>query len=184
MNRSRPSSVTLQDLELRLGSSMFKGGMLASNFNRGYPEIILIEDDDDDDMQIYTSGPPDQSFRPSQYSSHWESVIGEEDLELHLGVRSSGNSNSNRRDAKIQDPNVHKSTKASSSPRPYGNDEVKLRCSICMDTMKEETSTTCGHIFCNTCITNAIHVHRRCPTCRFSLSPSSIHRIYLPGASS
>lgn len=62
MNRSRPSSVTLQDLELRLGSSVFKGGMLASNFNRGCPEIILIEDDDndDDDMQIYTSGPPDQ----------------------------------------------------------------------------------------------------------------------------
>ncbi|XP_042384893.1 probable E3 ubiquitin-protein ligase bre1 isoform X1 [Zingiber officinale] len=186
MNRSRPSSVTLQDLELRLGSSVFKGGMLASNFNRGCPEIILIEDDDndDDDMQIYTSGPPDQSFRASQYSSHWESVIDEEDLELHLGIRTSRNLNSNRQDAKIQDPNAQKSRKASSSHHPYGYDEVKLRCSICMDTMKEETSTTCGHIFCNSCITNAIQVHHRCPTCRFSLSLNSIHRIYLPGASS
>ncbi|XP_042396579.1 uncharacterized protein LOC121986694 [Zingiber officinale] len=151
----------------------------------GCPEIILIEDDDDDDgIEIYPSELRDQLFRSPLYSSHWESLIGGEDLELRLGIGAYGDLNSNRWDTKVENPNAQKSRKALSSQYPFGNEEVKLRCSICMDTMKEETSTTCGHIFCNSCITNAIHVQRKCPTCRLSLSMSNIHRIYLPGASS
>lgn len=62
--------------------------------------------------------------------------------------------------------------------------EVKLKCVICMEAMKEETSTMCGHIFCRVCITNAIRAQKKCPTCREKLTISSIHRIYLPGATS
>ncbi|XP_042388590.1 uncharacterized protein LOC121980564 isoform X2 [Zingiber officinale] len=124
MNRS--SRVALQDLELRLGPSIFKG----VNFIRGCPEIILIEDDDDDDgIEIYPSELRDQLFRSPLYSSHWESLIGGEDLELRLGIGAYGDLNSNRWDTKVENPNAQKSRKASSSQYPFGNEERK--CPTC-----------------------------------------------------
>lgn len=59
--------------------------------------------------------------------------------------------------------------------------EVNLTCAICMDSMKEETSTICGHIFCRSCIASAIQIQKKCPTCRRKLSMTNIHRIFLPG---
>ncbi|KAL3681751.1 hypothetical protein R1sor_024707 [Riccia sorocarpa] len=57
--------------------------------------------------------------------------------------------------------------------------EVKLTCPVCLDEMKDETSTICGHIFCWGCIQGAIAAQRKCPTCRKRLTPRSAHRIYL-----
>ncbi|XP_024403520.1 uncharacterized protein [Physcomitrium patens] len=58
-------------------------------------------------------------------------------------------------------------------------EEHKLKCPICMDTMKEETSTMCGHIFCRVCIQGAIKSQKKCPTCRKRLKMKNIHRIYI-----
>ncbi|XP_024359581.1 uncharacterized protein [Physcomitrium patens] len=55
----------------------------------------------------------------------------------------------------------------------------KFKCAICMDTMKEETSTICGHIFCQSCIQGAINAQKRCPTCRRKLTMKNVHRIYI-----
>ncbi|KAI5070094.1 hypothetical protein GOP47_0014437 [Adiantum capillus-veneris] len=63
------------------------------------------------------------------------------------------------------------------SPEP--SKDVQLTCAICMDTMKEETSTVCGHIFCRPCILGAIKSQKKCPTCRRKLTNTNIHRIYL-----
>ncbi|KAL2620220.1 hypothetical protein R1flu_000425 [Riccia fluitans] len=57
--------------------------------------------------------------------------------------------------------------------------ELKLTCPICLDEMKEETSTICGHVFCRGCIQGAIAAQRKCPTCRKRLTSRSTHRIYL-----
>lgn len=57
--------------------------------------------------------------------------------------------------------------------------EMKLSCAICMDNMKEETTTICGHVFCKKCIVRAIEVHKQCPTCRKKLTMKNIHRIYI-----
>lgn len=193
MSRSRSSRETFQDLELRLGPAyLSKGGMLAANCLRGCPDFIMIEDDDDDDddVQIYAAASSGETFRFFPNSSPWAPAIREEDLELRLGVRASngysGNSNggANTLEDRFKGPNAWRSSKASSSHYMSDFTEVKLRCSICMDTMKEETSTTCGHIFCKACIINAIRVQKRCPTCREKLSISNIHRIYLPGVTS
>ncbi|XP_058102837.1 uncharacterized protein LOC131246593 isoform X4 [Magnolia sinica] len=78
----------------------------------------------------------------------------------------------------------NKKFEQSSGSHCFLSEEVKLRCTICMDTMKEETSTVCGHLFCNPCILSAIRVQKKCPTCRWKLTLNSIHRIYLPGATS
>ncbi|ONM56187.1 RING/U-box superfamily protein [Zea mays] len=50
--------------------------------------------------------------------------------------------------------------------------------------MEEPSTTTCGHIFCDTCIKQAIKVQKKCPTCRKGLKMNSVHRIFLPNASS
>lgn len=69
---------------------------------------------------------------------------------------------------------------ASSSNNPPGQvNELNLNCPICMDSMKEETSTVCGHLFCNSCILSAIQFQKKCPTCRRKLTDKNIHRIYL-----
>lgn len=72
---------------------------------------------------------------------------------------------------------------SSSNDLPVEAKEVKLTCAICMDSMKEETSTICGHIFCRKCITSAIQFQKKCPTCRRKLSMHNIHRIFLPNRS-
>ncbi|MCO5551275.1 hypothetical protein L7F22_004774 [Adiantum nelumboides] len=64
-------------------------------------------------------------------------------------------------------------------PPPEASRELKLTCAICMDTMEQETSTICGHIFCRKCIVEAIRKQKKCPTCRKRLVNSQIHRIYL-----
>uniref|UniRef100_A0A1D1Y5D4 Putative E3 ubiquitin-protein ligase bre1 n=1 Tax=Anthurium amnicola TaxID=1678845 RepID=A0A1D1Y5D4_9ARAE len=168
--------------------------MLANNFVRGYPTNFITIDDDDDDVQIYSPGPSRETIRFFPRSSSWVPVLTEEDLELRLGLgahfRHSGNS---ARGAKVPEDGCH-----DQQAWKYGKDcgqvsssywtpdvrEVKLRCAICMDTMKEETSTVCGHIFCKPCITDAVLFQKKCPACRAKLSIQNIHRIYLPGATS
>lgn len=53
-------------------------------------------------------------------------------------------------------------------------------CPICMDEMKEATSTKCGHVFCKSCIEKALAVQKKCPTCRMKCIAKSIFRIFLP----
>ncbi|NP_001148999.1 hypothetical protein Zm00014a_018826 [Zea mays] len=62
--------------------------------------------------------------------------------------------------------------------------EPSFTCPICWNKMEEPSTTTCGHIFCDTCIKQAIKVQKKCPTCRKGLKMNSVHRIFLPNASS
>jgi len=70
-----------------------------------------------------------------------------------------------------------------SNAPPVEVKQVKLTCAICMDSMKDETSTICGHIFCRSCIMSAIQFQKKCPTCRRKLSANNVHRIFLPDPS-
>ncbi|KAG9447284.1 hypothetical protein H6P81_013412 [Aristolochia fimbriata] len=190
MHRSRHNRKFIQDLELRLGPSFPpKGGnMLTSNFVRGFPDLITI-DDDDEDVQVFSPRSSSETLRFFPRVSSWVPVISDEDLELRLGLKAHN---------AIEVPDEHTSEdpftwacvkkkklgQASTSRCGVEVQEVKFRCSICMDTMKEETSTMCGHVFCKPCITSAIRVQKKCPTCREKLTLNNIHRIYLPGATS
>ena len=40
------------------------------------------------------------------------------------------------------------------------------KCTLCLEPMKDPSVTTCGHMFCWTCITNWIHERPECPLCR------------------
>ncbi|XP_066397506.1 uncharacterized protein [Miscanthus floridulus] len=62
--------------------------------------------------------------------------------------------------------------------------EPFFTCPICWNKMEEPSTTTCGHVFCDMCIKQAIKIQKKCPTCRKGLKMNSAHRIYLPKASS
>lgn len=56
---------------------------------------------------------------------------------------------------------------------------LNIKCPICLDTISEETTTTCGHLFCKPCIALAVQTKKCCPTCRRKLGKSGYHRVYL-----
>jgi len=45
-----------------------------------------------------------------------------------------------------------------------------LMCAICMEIMDACCSTSCGHSFCQRCITRAVDMKKECPLCRTNLS--------------
>lgn len=53
-----------------------------------------------------------------------------------------------------------------------------LKCSICLDTIDEMTSTICGHVYCGKCIRLAIRVTAKCPLCQRHLRPIDVHPLY------
>eukprot|EP00475_Leptophrys_vorax_P029275 TRINITY_DN4280_c0_g1_i1.p3 TRINITY_DN4280_c0_g1~~TRINITY_DN4280_c0_g1_i1.p3 ORF type:complete len:117 (+),score=2.52 TRINITY_DN4280_c0_g1_i1:1028-1378(+) len=70
-----------------------------------------------------------------------------------------------------------RSSKASDSAQQTGR--MQLQCSVCLDDMRNETVTVCGHIFCKGCIEKAVKASKKCPMCRKALRPSQVHPIYL-----
>ncbi|XP_076439734.1 uncharacterized protein LOC143279550 [Babylonia areolata] len=72
-----------------------------------------------------------------------------------------------------------------SSSAASGYATPKVTCPVCLETdvqirrNRQLYSTVCGHIFCSTCIVQAIETQRMCPTCRKRLSKRQIHKIYL-----
>eukprot|EP00899_Mesostigma_viride_P012116 jgi/Mesvir1/20905/Mv07979-RA.1 len=81
---------------------------------------------------------------------------------------------------------------AAASPRKHhdagggggggGGDSAKrleVQCSICLDVIKQMSSTRCGHVFCAPCIGEALSKSKTCPTCREKLKPKDVHRVYI-----
>lgn len=79
-----------------------------------------------------------------------------------------------------------------SSPMPVpepalpASTKSTLTCPVCMDTAQQfETggrklvTTVCGHVFCNSCIRNAIQRQHKCPTCRKKLSLKQYHELFV-----
>lgn len=42
------------------------------------------------------------------------------------------------------------------------------KCTLCLEPMKDPSSTTCGHVFCWTCVTDWLREQPMCPLCRQS----------------
>jgi len=55
---------------------------------------------------------------------------------------------------------------------------LNLKCSVCLDNLKDPTSTKCGHLFCEGCIMTSIHVQKQCPNCRTALTDKDIHPLF------
>lgn len=67
-----------------------------------------------------------------------------------------------------------------------GDEKISRDCDICKTSFKhlidrgvELHSTSCGHIFCKTCIDASLRIYSRCPICNEELMPGQTHRIFL-----
>ncbi len=65
-------------------------------------------------------------------------------------------------------------------PRTFCNSDYlsKLECPVCLGTVKDLTSSLCGHLFCRACIVQAVTVTSKCPVCRAKMSLRSFHRVF------
>uniref|UniRef100_A0A1A9UGM2 RING-type domain-containing protein n=1 Tax=Glossina austeni TaxID=7395 RepID=A0A1A9UGM2_GLOAU len=61
------------------------------------------------------------------------------------------------------------------------NSPVPFACPICLEStvQREPTSTRCGHVYCQSCILQAMQFNRKCPTCKATVVPKQLRRIYL-----
>lgn len=58
---------------------------------------------------------------------------------------------------------------------------ANFECNICFDMSKEPVVTSCGHLFCWSCLYQWIHVHsdhKECPVCKGEVTESNIVPIY------
>ena len=53
-----------------------------------------------------------------------------------------------------------------------------VRCAICMEVCKSPSTSKCGHVFCWTCILNAVQRKPQCPICRKHCKPQDIIFLY------
>lgn len=47
-----------------------------------------------------------------------------------------------------------------------GEGEKSLTCQLCLDSVRNVSSTPCGHLFCWDCITQYANTKPQCPSCR------------------
>jgi hypothetical protein len=60
-----------------------------------------------------------------------------------------------------------------STPSAEERQEAGNCCPICQDAYREPTKLTCGHIFCNDCLSEWFERERTCPMCRAAVGPAS-----------
>lgn len=55
--------------------------------------------------------------------------------------------------------------------------DTKLKCSLCLDSVRNASALTCGHIFCWDCIVPWCSQHSECPVCRSCMQPRQVIRL-------
>lgn len=66
-------------------------------------------------------------------------------------------------------------TKAAVQPQ---SPEAVVKCPICLEAAENMSSTPCGHVFCEPCLSAALKNQKKCPKCRRSVAARQVHRIY------
>ncbi|KAJ6474655.1 acetyl-CoA synthetase-like protein [Mycena vitilis] len=61
----------------------------------------------------------------------------------------------------------------------YNDDEpTGFMCPMCRTFPKDMTSTSCGHIFCKSCITGSLSTSSKCPVCMERIQSRDLTRVY------
>eukprot|EP01029_Cantina_marsupialis_P029006 TRINITY_DN778365_c0_g1_i1.p1 TRINITY_DN778365_c0_g1~~TRINITY_DN778365_c0_g1_i1.p1 ORF type:complete len:112 (-),score=9.93 TRINITY_DN778365_c0_g1_i1:136-471(-) len=55
----------------------------------------------------------------------------------------------------------------------------QLTCGVCLDSIKDLATTSCGHLGCYRCLVKAIKIRFKCPVCNRVQRPADIHRLYM-----
>ncbi|KAJ7852254.1 hypothetical protein B0H13DRAFT_2084296, partial [Mycena leptocephala] len=57
---------------------------------------------------------------------------------------------------------------------PHDNRHLRLICPMCRKFPEHMTVTLCGHVFCQTCISDLI----KCPVCTEQISAQNLSKVY------
>ncbi|CAL5207870.1 unnamed protein product [Lathyrus oleraceus] len=117
-----------------------------------------------------------------QYREDITEPIGQNNanLEVNINEAAENDKKSSETNREVPEPNVEAVEPPKEAEPPK---DPLLNCPICLEAFVEETSTMCGHIFCQSCIKTAITRQRKCPTCRRKHSCRGLRRVFLPSYS-
>ncbi|CAM8911747.1 unnamed protein product [Rhodiola kirilowii] len=161
--------------------------------------VVIDVDDFDDDVLPSSRRTFHEARKRSRTRNRLIAASGD-DVEICKGCPMNVRANKRKRSSLCQQQSYDNQTDfidLEAAPRIQGNNVLEpaqlpqqvpakvaptFSCPICMEKLKIETSTKCGHIFCEDCIKKALSVKKCCPTCRKKLRAKDIFRIYLPNA--
>ncbi|KZT08029.1 uncharacterized protein LAESUDRAFT_736205 [Laetiporus sulphureus 93-53] len=70
-------------------------------------------------------------------------------------------------------------TTASSTADEFQPEGVLFNCPLCLEAPNETSATRCGHVFCTSCIRQALDIKPSCPVCRKGAVHLQLRKIYL-----
>ncbi|KAK7080841.1 hypothetical protein SK128_020132 [Halocaridina rubra] len=72
------------------------------------------------------------------------------------------------------------------APSPPPVEQPTISCLVCLDSVatihtsgRSLCSTTCGHVFCSTCISEVVKQRKQCPVCRKRLTKKQYHPLFI-----
>ncbi|KAF1329883.1 Histone acetyltransferase hac-like 1, partial [Globisporangium splendens] len=189
MFRSRPSQPRGPPQEIDLTVSSSDSEQEDSDYTFGSAVSGENDDDDDDGVQIVHTRRTNVGaaiggiVNPSSRYLSYTSIPPLRRKRRRQETDGDGDGVAVARTA-VEDPVMFDGQRAESTNISMENNETierfknALKCSICLDTIDEMTSTMCGHVYCGKCIRLAIRVTGKCPLCQRKLRPKDIHPLY------
>ncbi|XP_033147485.1 LON peptidase N-terminal domain and RING finger protein 3 isoform X2 [Brassica rapa] len=130
------------------------------------------DQNDDDDVVESTASAFDRAKRDKSRGSRQGPLV--------VDLDSGGTTRASKNQSEQADVELDDSRKSNKSVVAAPVEEPKFNCPICMCPLTEEMSTKCGHIFCKSCIKEAISRQAKCPTCRKDVAAEDLIRVFLP----
>ncbi|CAN7075599.1 unnamed protein product [Brassica oleracea var. botrytis] len=134
------------------------------------------QDQNDDDVVESTASAFDRAKRHKTRGSQRGPLV----VDLDSGGTTRASKKGTQHQSEQANVELNDSRKSNKSVVAAPVEEPKFNCPICMCPFNEEMSTKCGHIFCKSCIKEAISVQAKCPTCRKDVTAEDLIRVFLP----
>jgi len=83
--------------------------------------------------------------------------------------------------AQVPRPNSHAppQTTKTAPNRASAPRKSSVPCPLCLDVAMNLTATPCGHVGCQTCLTQSVKIKPECPVCRNPLTIAQLHPLFL-----
>lgn len=138
------------------------------------PQPIIVGDGDDEEVIFVneTRAPPSAPIAVVDLlEDSYDTIVRRK--------RRTGYSNPNGQSTSQEKPTASTLEITDNSPQ---SKMTHMACPICMENLHilRPYSTTCGHMFCESCIRQTVRTSKKCPMCNTKLSAKQIHPVFFP----